>query len=201
MKDNKDKVVKDTTVKDTTVKDTTVKTEIPDLNAVLDTIKELKEELKKVKEENKRFSESEKKAIEEAREEMITDEDEGPCYLDPKYKMEGYYYRATDLTRPNIIEKRLRQGYEIARYSDTTDMEKSSSYDKTSLTDAITLQLGTTRDCPGVWMRTPLENFQKRQRAKERKNRQNLDEAVNSGSAGAQFGEITIGDNTHFKQD
>lgn len=170
------------------------------MKALLDTVNALRKELEDVKKE--RFSDSEKKAIEVAREEMITDEDVGPCYLAPDLKMEGYHYRATDLTRPNLLAKRIKQGYEIARYSDTKDLSKSETLDKTSLTDAITVDLGGEHSSrSGVWMRIPLEQYNKRQKVKERINRQNLEDAVSSGSAGASFGEVSVGNINYFKRD
>jgi hypothetical protein len=167
---------------------------------MLKVLKDLQDKVVKLEEENKRFSEKEKVAIEEAREEMITDEDIGPLWLDPKYKMEGYHYRATDLTRPDKLQKRLREGYEIARYSDVTDLTKSAVHERSNLTDAITVQLGTTRDTSGVWMRIPLEKYNKRQQVKERKNREITEAYLGDASNGAQFGEITIGSQTHYKK-
>lgn len=167
---------------------------------MLKVLQDLQDKVLKLEKENAKFSEKEKVAIEEAREEMITDEDIGPLWLDPKYKMEGYHYRATDLTRPDKMQKRLREGYEIARYSDVTDLTKSAVHERSNLTDAMTIQLGTTRDNSGVWMRIPLEKYNKRQQIKEKTNREITEAYLGQASDGAPFGEITIGSNTHYKK-
>lgn len=173
-----------------------------DAKALLQTLDSLKKEIEELKKHKREFSDAEKMAVEAAQAEMATDEyDAGPCYLDPNLKMEGYHYRATDLTKRGILEKRLKQGYEIARYSDTTSLDASNSIEKSSLTDAITIHLGNDLvERPGVWMRIPKEKYDARQKAKAEANRRNTQDIIDSGSAGAEFGHIEIGNTIHFKR-
>lgn len=184
---------------------TDVSKDISTDKTILDTLKSMQEQLETLRKENKelssKFTDTEKEAIEQAREEMLTDDDMGPCYVDPIHLEEGYFHRITDTTRPGKMQRMLRIGYEIV-YSDKAKIGSDTVNNSSSLTGAVTCNLGgMDKDRLGVLMRLPLEKYNQRQKIKERLNNEATEAALNTASAGAQFGEITIGNKTHFKKE
>jgi hypothetical protein len=168
-----------------------------DVGAFKNELEELRKELESLRKEKREFSDAEKAAIEEARDEMITDDEVGSLYIDDKYKEEGYHYTIVDTTRPGRVNKRIKQGYEIV-YDDLKVGDKTVT-NTGSLTGAVTVELGTTYACPGVLMRCPIEHYNKRQAAKVRRNRE-LDSAMLQDSVNkSDFGSITIGDEVYKK--
>lgn len=165
-----------------------------DLKSELEELKKQLEDLKKL-----RFSPEEKAAIEIAREEMITDEEIGPCYIDPKYKEDGFFYRITDTTRPGKIQRMLNAGYEIV-YHDNAKVGDNTVINSGSLTNAVMINLGGNDvNRPGVLMRIPTERYDKRQKAKAKRIREDSSALYQTMADQSDFGEITIGDTTFTK--
>ncbi len=167
--------------------------------ALLEKIEALEKKLDDVT--TNKFSKQEQDAIEQAREDMLTNESEGPLYIDPKYLEEGYTYRKVDTTRPNRVQRMLRRGYEIVYTDPNAKVGDNTVTNTGSLTGALTVNLGgEERDRLGVVMRIPTERYNLLQKIKERETEERMGAAINQASSGAAFGEITIGDKTHFKK-
>lgn len=159
----------------------------------------LRKELESLKKEKKSFSDAEKAAIEEAREDMLTDDEVGQLYIDEKYKEEGYSYRIVDSTRPGRVQQMIKKGYEIVEDSSMSIGQNIAGRSST-LASAVTVELGIHKgSCLGVLMRIPKDQYDKRQTAKVRKNRE-LNEAMMQNMVDkSDFGTITIGESLYKK--
>ena len=124
------------------------------------------------------------------REEMITDEEQGPLYIPAELKEEGYVYRIVDADRPGRVQKLQRMGYELV--ADLAKIGDNTVKSTSQLSSAATLELGTVKHRQGVVMRIPEDLYAKRQKAKDRRN-QEQERALGNTGISTQFGEITIG--------
>jgi len=116
--------------------------EINPLDALKDELTKMREELKSLRAAKTEFSDAEKQAVEDARELMLTDDDIGCLYIDPKYLDEdNYNYTIADSSRAGRIEKRLKQGYEVV-YSEDMKVGSQTVSNSSRLTDAVTVKLG-----------------------------------------------------------
>ena len=181
------------------VKPEVKKEEVLNLDSFKSELEALREELKKLQEEKNRLSQKELKAIEEAREEMITDDELGSLYIDEKYKEDGYFYRIVDSSRHGRVAQHIKRGYEVVQ--DPNLVVGDNTVNKSNhLGSAVTVELGRDRgSCTGILMRIPLEQYNKRQAAKVRRNRE-LDAATMQQMVDkSEFGEITIGNDIYKK--
>jgi hypothetical protein len=178
---------------------TELKTDVQlDTQDIKKQLEELQKEIHKLQAEKRSFSNAEKAAIEEARDEMLTDDEVGTLFIDDKYKEDGYFYRIVDTTRPGRVASHIKRGYEVVQDPDLKVGDNTVS--KTSnLSSAVMIELGMNKACPGVLMRIPTDLYKKRQEAKARaikeSERAMAQDAVNK----SQFGEITIGEATYKK--
>lgn len=158
----------------------------------------LQAELVELRKEKKALSDAEKKAVEEAREEMITDDDIGTLYIDSQFKEDGFTYRIVDSTRRGRVEKLKKLGYEIVE--DSTQIGADTVSKTHNLGSAVTVPLGGDRhDRLGVLMRIPTDKYNKRQVAKVKRNREQtgslMQDLVNKSS----FGSIEYGSDSYTK--
>ena len=168
-----------------------------DVSDIKDELDSLRKELEQLRKDKKSLSDAEAKAVEEARDDMLTDDEVGALYIDEKYKDPDYHYTICDTSRPGRVNQRIKQGYEIV-YDDIKVGDKTVT-NTGSLSGAVTVELGRTVGCLGVLMRTPLEHYNKRQKAKARRIRETdsamMQDAVNKSD----FGTISIGDDVYRK--
>jgi hypothetical protein len=174
-----------------------VKTESVDLSSFKDELESLRAELIKLREDKKSFSNAEKAAIEEARDEMITDDELGVLYIPEKYKQEGYHTRVVDSTRPGRVASLIKRGYEIV-YDDEKIGDKTVT-NTGSLTGAMTVELGTTKACLGILMRCPLEHYNKRQKHKAKRIREDDASMFQDAANKSDFGSIQVGEEVYKK--
>jgi hypothetical protein len=168
-----------------------------ELKSELDTLRKELLELRSLK---TKLSDSTQQAIEEAREQMLLDDDLGPCYIDPKYKDdENYHYCITDTTRAGRVQARLKKGYEIVEDPDLK-VGANTTYNNGSLGAAVTVELGEgSKSRPGVLMRIPKEKYSARQKAKVQLNREKTESMIQDFANKSDFGAIEIGDQS-FKR-
>lgn len=169
------------------------KVEADDVSSVKAELEVLRNELKILRTEHKQFDNKTQEAIEEARDDMLLDDEVGGLFIDEKYKEDGYFYRIVDSTRPGRIEQHIKRGYEIV-HDDATKVGQSTVSNTSRLTSAVTVELGVNKGSVlGVLMRIPLDKYKKRQEAKVRRNKEHeaamMQESVNKSD----FGSIEIG--------
>jgi hypothetical protein len=169
-----------------------------DFSSFKDEIEALRNELKSMREEKKKFSDAAKQAVEEARDDMITDDEVGSLFIDDKYKEEGFHYRIVDSSRPGRVQSLIKRGYEVVYQSGFKVGDKTVT-NSGSLTDAVTVELGTTSSCLGVLMRCPIEHYDKRQKAKARAVRERDAAMYQTAANQSDFGSIQIGDDVFKK--
>lgn len=159
----------------------------------------LKKELVEIRQEAKKnFSDSEKKAIEEARDEMLTDDELGYLYIDEKYKEEGYTYRIVDVDRPYRVQSLMKKGYEIV-YSDSTRVGDKTTYNPSNLSSMVQVNLGINSPRNGVLMKIPTDLYDRRQQAKVRRNRELNASLMQDMVNKSDFGTIEIGSDVYKK--
>lgn len=166
--------------------------EAVDMSEVAKELLALRKELETLKTEKKAYSDAEKAAIEAAREDMLTDEEEGDLYIDEKYNENGYTYRIVDSSRPNRINSLIKKGYEI-QYEDGAEIGDKVVGKAHSLTSAVTVELGKSKSKLGIRMRIPTELYEKRQKLKAKRIKDEMEMTVQNAVGKSQFGEITIG--------
>lgn len=168
-------------------------------NSILEELKNLKKELEELRSEKRQFSDSVKSAIEEAREEMILDEDEvGPLYINERFKEDGYFYRVVDSTRPGRIDRHLRIGYEIVE-DENLKVGQNTASNTSNLGASVTVELGRKESKKGILMRIPLEKYQQRQKAKARRIQETTESFIQDSVNKSDFGTIEIGNQTFKK--
>ena len=181
------------------VEATVSKVETTGLDALQAELQKMREELKELRTEKKSLSDAEKAAIEQARDEMLTDDDVGVLYIDPKYIEEGYNYTICDSTRAGRIEKRIKQGYEIV-YDESMQIGSRTVSKTHSLTSAVTVELGGDKGSRlGVLMRCPKDHYDKRQKAKVRRNKEMTANLMQDMANKSDFGSIEIGSDVFKK--
>lgn len=169
------------------------KTETNALDALQAELQKMREELKQMRTEKQNLSDAEKEAVEQARDEMLTDDDVGVLYIDPKYKEEGYHYTICDTSRAGRLEKRIKQGYEVV-HDESLKIGNQSVSSASSLSSAVTVELGGDKGSrPGVLMRTPIEHYNKRQKAKAVRNQELTASLMQDMANKSDFGSIEIG--------
>lgn len=131
------------------------------------------------------------RALRDVREEMITDDDYGPLYIDEKYKKQGYHRRIVDASRGGRVERLLRMGYAIVQ--DDMKVGRGSVNSVGSLDSAVRVYLGGTKEPMGVLMEIPDELYQRRAQMKAKKAEEVL-QTVGKTGIPTQSGEIIIGD-------
>jgi hypothetical protein len=161
-------------------------------------LEKMRAELKDLKATKRELSDAEKKAVEEARDEMLTDDDVGALYIDDRFKEEGYHYTIVDTTRPGRVALRIKQGYEIVENPDLKVGSNTVS-NASTLTSAVTVELGKNHACLGVLMRIPTEKYNKRQQAKVKRNRETDTAMMQSMVNKSDFGSIEIGSDVYKK--
>lgn len=82
----------------------------------------------------------------------------GPLYIDPTLLKEGFRYRVVN-DSPGEVRRRLRMGYEIV---EDREMKVGDQNANTSsrLGNAVTLDVGVSKELKGVLMRIPEEDYQ-----------------------------------------
>jgi hypothetical protein len=169
-----------------------------DMSEVTKELLALRKELDKLKTEKKSFSDAEKAAIEEAREEMLTDDEIGALYIDDKYKEDGYSYRIIDSSRPGRVQQMIKRGYSIVEDSEMK-IGQGVTGSSNQLGAAVTVELGRTKSCLGILMKMPKEKYDARQKAKARAVRETSAAMMQDMVDKSEFGTITIGDSIYKK--
>lgn len=134
-----------------------------------------------------------KTELRDVREEMVTDDDDGPLYIDAKYKKEGFFRRIVDSGRGGRVEKHLRLGYSVV--TDDTKIGKDTVKSNRGLDSAVRIHLGGSQEPMGILMEISLERYEARQVAKQKRADEQLASVSKSGIP-TQTGEIIIGNNT-----
>lgn len=168
------------------------------LTELLSELKSMKAELESIKKE-KELSNKEREAIDDARDDMLLDDDVGALYIDEKYKDENYKYIIVDSTRTGRVNLRLRQGYEVVEDEDFQVGSGTISNTK-NLASQVTVELGRNHGSRlGIVMRMPLEKYNKRQQAKVRRNNEQTGQLMQDMADKSDFGSIEIGSDSYKK--
>ena len=132
--------------------------------------------------------------VRDVRNEMITDENEGPMYIDPQYKKEGYHRRIVDIDRPGRVQKLMRMGYSIVE-DPMIKVGANTVNSISQLDSAVRIELGTSKHRNGILMEIPDELWERNQLRKESENNE-IDKTIGQTGISTQFGEVTVGEKT-----
>jgi hypothetical protein len=181
-----------------TKKSEEVKKELSDLEVLQEELKKMRDELKSLKLSKPEYSDREIEEIDKARDEMLLDDDVGALHIDEKYKEAGYFYRIVDTTRAGRVAQHIKRGYEIVE-DPSLKVGSGSVNSSNPLGSAVTVELGTNKACLGVLMRIPQDLYDRRQKAKARRNKESdvamMQDMVNKSD----FGTIEIGSDLYKK--